>query len=246
VSRPHAGLVVALARECRSLRCTPPVGAVTALGPRAMIFVAGMGTGNAARGAAELVAAGATGLLSWGCAGGLARDAASGDLCLPTAVVSTRGDLLAVDPAWRARVLEAIDSNLVVHAGTIVTRERPAASPDAKGALAAAHPDAVAVDMESAAVAAVAQAHALPFLALRAIVDTVDFGLPSSALAASDAGGADALVAVTGALARRPGEIADLLRLARSFRAAMRTLARVASLTGEDFLLPARPPRAAP
>jgi hopanoid-associated phosphorylase len=233
-------VVVALARECGSLGCTPPPGVVTALRDRAIVVVAGVGGANAARGATELVAAGARGLVSWGCAGGLAPRAVAGDLCVPEAIVSAQGERLAVDAAWRARLLDALDPHLVAHGGSVLSRDRIAASTHDKRALARACPDAVAVDMESGAVAAVAHAHALPFLAVRAVVDPLELALPASALAAGDATGSRALVAIGNALARRPDEIGDVLRLARAFRAAMRTLARVASLTDGDFLLSAR------
>jgi hopanoid-associated phosphorylase len=239
-------VVVALARECRSLGCAPSPGVVTTLRDRAIVVVAGIGGANAARGAAELVAAGASGLMSWGCAGALAPQAVAGDLCIPTAVVSAQGERLAVDVAWRARLLDALGPHLAARGGTLLSRERVAASPQDKQALAAAHPDAVGVDMESGAVAAVARAHALPFLAVRAVVDPLELALPSSALAAGDATGGRALMAVGRALGRRPDEIGDLLRLARAFRAAMRTLARVASLTDDDFLLTARASRLPP
>jgi adenosylhomocysteine nucleosidase len=85
---------------------------------------------------------------------------------------------------------------------------------------------AVAVDMESLAVAQVAAAHRLPFMAVRVIVDTAADRLPQAVMAASH-GGQVRIWRLIGGLARAPVELAPLLRLARRYRIARRSLAAV-------------------
>jgi len=90
---------------------------------------------------------------------------------------------------------------------------------------------AVAVDMESYAIAELACAHRLPFLAVRVIVDRATDELPRAVAASADAAGPLRIWRLMSALARTPSELAPLLRLARRYRAASRSLAAVARVS---------------
>src|SRR5512143_3977009 len=69
----HLGIIVAVMAEARTLTKEPiPGGEVTALPGGAMLIVSGMGPTRAARTSRALLEKGATALLSWGSAGGLA------------------------------------------------------------------------------------------------------------------------------------------------------------------------------
>jgi hypothetical protein len=83
--------------------------------------------------------------------------------------------------------------------------------------------------MESSAVAQVAEAHGVPFIAVRVIVDTARDGIPQTVAGASRAGKLRTGRLILGLL-RSPLEIAALLRLARRYRLALRSLRAVASL----------------
>jgi adenosylhomocysteine nucleosidase len=92
---------------------------------------------------------------------------------------------------------------------------------------------AAAVDMESFSVARVANEHRLPFVAARVIVDGAEDCLPAAVTAAADGMGHLHLWRLMGALARTPADLGAVLRLARRYRAASRSLAvmgRVGSL----------------
>ena len=83
--------------------------------------------------------------------------------------------------------------------------------------------------MESSAVAEIAAAAHMPFLAVRAIVDTASDALPQAALVATTAGtGALRIGALLAAHARAPGDLAALIRLAGRYRRARRALTAVA------------------
>jgi hypothetical protein len=88
---------------------------------------------------------------------------------------------------------------------------------------------AAAVDMESSAVAQVADAHGVPFIAVRVIVDTAADSIPPAVARASQAGKVRFGRLILG-LVRSPLQIAALLHLVRRYRAAMRSLEAVASL----------------
>jgi len=188
------------------------------------VFV-GVGTAAGAdAAAARAVAAGATALLSFGVAGGLDPALRPGDLVVPSEVIS-RGTVFNADAALSGRIGGAAAHRLL-GADAIVADV-------ATKRLLWQQTGAVAVDLESGAVARVAAAHGLPFAVLRAICDPAERDLPPAAGAALDARGAIGLARVAGSVLARPGQIPALLRLAADAAAARRTLARrVATIRG--------------
>ncbi|HEY0205470.1 MAG TPA: nucleoside phosphorylase, partial [Acetobacteraceae bacterium] len=86
------------------------------------------------------------------------------------------------------------------------------ATTDAKAALHA-RTGAVAVDLESAAVARIAARHGVPFAVLRAVCDPAGRGLPRAALAALDSQGHIGPWRVAAAILARPGDIPGLIAL---------------------------------
>lgn len=85
-----------------------------------------------------------------------------------------------------------------------------------------------AADMESHAVAAVAQQEGVPFAALRVVLDPSNRTLPSSALDSLRPDGTSSPGAALAAVATRPWEIVSLLTLAVETGVALRALRRVA------------------
>ena len=74
--------------------------------------------------------------------------------------------------------------------------------------------------MESAVVAAMARENNISVLALRVIVDGAAMTIPASLMAQTDSFGRISLTALAAALLKQPGDIPDLIRLAKGFRAA--------------------------
>jgi hopanoid-associated phosphorylase len=209
-----------------------------------LLAVNGMGCAAAAAGASALVGAGAGALLSFGLAGGLDPGLKPGAILLPAQILSPDGAPIATAGSWRARLEQAFASQglvALVARGPLLTSQRAVASVAAKSALFRAS-GAVAVDMESYAIAQVAVANGLPFLAVRAIVDGADDSLPQAVAVAADAAGRLRLWRLIGALVRAPAELASLLRLARRYRAASHSLSAAArALPLAPPLLRARP-----
>lgn len=223
-----AGIVAALAVESRPLGSALPRGApVASLADGTLLTVSGIGQTAAAEGATRLVAAGARALVSWGLAGGLDPALAAGTLVLPREVISAEGARFSVDRDWRERLSAALSAAQPISAGALLSCREPIAS-RAEKAAAFRTTTAVAVDMESVAVAGVAASHKLPFIAVRAIVDTARDTLPRSLLAAAGASGVRRLERVWLSLLRSPADVAALIRLFARFHAARRSLAAVA------------------
>ncbi len=162
----------------------------------------------------------ATAVLSFGIAGGLAPDVATGELLVASALWEG-GEIRPVDAAWAARLQACCGarSGVIAASGTLLANAADkAALHRAAGALA--------VDMESGAAWRFAQARGLPFAALRAVADGPADVLPEAAAVGLNPDGSPAPLRVLAALLRRPGDLPALLRLARASAAAHAALRR--------------------
>jgi hopanoid-associated phosphorylase len=185
--------------------------------------------------AARLIAEGAVGLVSFGLAGGLAPQLRPGDLLLPETVRSTGRAAWSVDAIWRERLHARLAAGgLEPIAGALVGSERIVATASDKGALFEAT-GALAVDMESHEVAAVATAAGLPFLVIRALADPHDQIVPQVAWEALRPDGRVRLRATLGGLIRQPDQLMALLRLGRHSARGLASLRRAAALSGAGF-----------
>jgi adenosylhomocysteine nucleosidase len=229
------GIVAAFAAESRHLgpamprsggRSKGPGEALATLADGTLLVVSGMGGAAASRGARQLVDAGAKALLSWGMAGGLDPALPAGALFLPGEVISADGAIYQTAREWREALAARVAPCDPVTGGRLLTSRQAIASAAAK-AIAFRETGASAVDMESAAIAEVARAQGLPFLAVRAIVDTAEDPLPKPAITAAGESTVR-LSRLLAALARAPQDLPALIRLMRRYRAASRSLAAVA------------------
>jgi adenosylhomocysteine nucleosidase len=214
-------------------------GAVTGLAAEAEIarqagMVAAAGAGSpegTERAIRRLVEQGVPGLVSFGIAGGLAANLASGTLIAPAAVRAADGTAHWVDVEWHARltrVAHAAGIPLVV--GGILGAETIAATADEKARLREAT-HAIAVDLESHRVAIAAERARIPFLVFRVIADPADHDLPPAALLPLTSTGRPS-VRVLASIIMRPRQIPALLALARETRAALDALRRGATALG--------------
>jgi adenosylhomocysteine nucleosidase len=196
----------------------------------------GPGAERATAAARSAVAAGAGGLVSWGLAGGLVARLKAGDVVLPERIVTTLGGHYLVDASWRSRIAATLAA-FAPCADPLVSAARVVATPAGKRDLARSS-GAVAVDLESAAIAAVAREAGLPFVAVRVIADTHADTLPADVEKWIDAAGERRLLPLLG-VALLPAQWGNLLALARRYRAARRTLVQIARyLAASDFGMP--------
>ena len=228
------GVVAALPAEARCF--APRPGETAHLDPDVWLQISGPGPERAARAANALLEVGCTALVSWGVAAGIASELAAGCLVLPECIV-TGGERLPTDAPWRTALLGRVHDALPCSTGALVHSDGVVASPRDKEELFR-RSGAVAVDMESGAVARAAWRAGVPFLAVRVVADPADLALPQAALCALDADGRTRPMRILGALVRRPREIPALLRLARHFRAARATLRTVTRVAGRRLAAP--------
>jgi adenosylhomocysteine nucleosidase len=130
-------------------------------------------------------------VLFTGVAGGLAADVKVGDVVVADALLQhdldasplfTRWEVpltglsrFAADPAWSdALARAAAECGHAVHRGLVVSGDRFVATAAESSVLRSALPDALAVEMEGAAVAQVCHDFARPFAVMRTISDRAD------------------------------------------------------------------------
>lgn len=226
----RVGVVAALAREARAL--APPGPPDDARDPRvvplednALLTESGMGWDAAEAAARRLAEAGATALVSFGTAGALDPALAHLAVVVPEAVVTWEGTVFGTHRPWRESLLAACPRDVPVAAGRLLSC-REAVGSRLDKAIAWRESGCAAVDMESAAIARYAADAAIPFLAVRVIVDSAADELPQAVLAASRAGEVS-VPALLAALACAPWTIAAVARLARRFRHACAVLDRI-------------------
>lgn len=233
--RDPIGFVIALPLECRSLtRQKVRRLATVELHGRCLIRISGSGGSNAEAAADELVARGARQLVSWGCAGALADHLAPGDVILPASVRTSDGSQVSFCGKWRRRLAQSVAEDIRIDEGSIAESADIVDTVAGKSRLRDAT-GAVAVDMESAAVLRVAKGHNVPCIAVRAIADNASTPVPRSVLRSVDPHGEVRLARLIIELARDPSELVGLTHLNRCFRAALRSLSRVAELAGPSL-----------
>lgn len=228
------GFIVALPAEAPSLtRQRVDFDSLLPLPEGHWLAISGAGPDAAHEAATRLLAQGTTALVSWGCAAALAPDLKPGALVIPNRILGAKGDTLPVSPEWRGRLVQALTPTIPVIDGALQESRRIVATPAEKHALhLGTH--AVAVDMESAAIARVAQRAQRPFLAVRVIADSAQMPLPAAVAQSLNPRGDVRMGDLLRHLVRHPGQIPELIRLGQAFGAALKTLRRVRALSGAD------------
>jgi hopanoid-associated phosphorylase len=182
------------------------------------------------------------GIISFGCAGGLDPELASGDCVVATSVLTPDG-VIATDPDWSRALLDRLPG---ARPGLLAGTDAPLATAAAKAALWR-ESGAVAVDMETHAAALAARRLGLRFAACRVVLDPARRNVPAAALAGLDAGG---VWPVLRGLAGAPGQIVPLCVLAGEAWVARRSLLRVRARLGPAlarYLVPSSlPPSSLP
>ncbi len=233
----HLGIVVALRDEASSLtESKPTLRTPISLTDNVTLMVSGMGAAHAVHAARDLLDRGVTALMSYGTAAGLAPALRSGDVILADYLLDAQGTRHEIAGAWSQILEEKLTGVRNLRRGGICQSDTVIATPADKAGLYR-RTGCLALDMESAALAALAGQTGVPFISLRAVVDTADMSLPASLLTALDEDGNVSLTKLLPALLPRPADWLALVKLARAFAAASHNLSRCRQLAGVHFLL---------
>jgi adenosylhomocysteine nucleosidase len=209
---PRLGIVVGLRAEARL---------VAAIADPARIAISGATSAGAKRAAAQLIARGATHLLSFGFAAGLDETLRPGTLLIPAEIVAY-ASRYQTDPALSALFGPGVTGPLL-HSDVLVADRAD------KQALRVAS-GCAALDMESGAVAIAASQAGLPFAVVRTVCDSAGDTLPHAARVSLRDGGSIDGPRIAASILCRPAQLPALMRLSRDVRAAQAGLR--ASLSG--------------
>jgi len=221
---PDLGIICGMVTEARAL-------GRWADDSRISVGISGARPDRAEAEARQLAKSGCKMLMSWGVAGGLYPGLRSGELVLPSEIIAEDGAHWAMSQNLKATATAAVPPALrgvgQGGAGKLLGADRIVLDATEKAALYR-QTGADAVDMESHRVARVAAEAGLRVLAMRAIGDPADRGLPALSANAISEDGRPRIGPVILGLLRRPSDIASLLRLKRDTDVALRTLAEIA------------------
>ncbi|GAB6141946.1 purine phosphorylase [Methylosoma difficile] len=192
-----------------------------------LVAYSGTGPANARQAAELLIHKGATQLISWGCAAALSPQLKPGDLALVDTLIDVDNYELSVDKDWHRHAKRLLAKHVTLYCGCLAESTGIVSSKAEKEQLRS-FTDAIALDMESVAIAKVAEQHHLPFLAIRSIVDPVSMNLPRAISFAANAEGDIVLARLLLFLALHPLELPQLIKLGLHFSAAKKTLTLIA------------------
>ncbi len=225
------GIVVALPEELNTLTSNRlEKGQVGHLAVKIRVVCSGAGPENARTASELLITQGVNQLISWGCAAALDASFRPGDLVLANSCVDAGHVMFDLNNEdWLVHAKSCLAEYLTVrtYTGKLAESKSIVASSHDKAQLAQAT-GAIALDMESVAIARVAQSHGLSFLSIRAIADPLTMDLPKAVSHALNDQGDVVLGKLLTYLLRHPAELPGLVRLGLYFHAAKKTLKQIA------------------
>jgi len=217
------GVLVPLPQEMRSLtKEKVPLGSCKSLSPNIIVCQTGVGSTKTKKAAQQLLSLGVEFLISWGSAAGLSPNLSGGDLILPHLVKSPAGTF-AADNSFYKRLLSEIPKDLPIHHGSIYHTEELLDSIESKTNIFSTT-RCLAADMESAALAALASEKNIPFAVVRAISDPANLKLPKALLQTPPIGSRFDTWKFLKKAILFPTEWFLILKLARNFQKARKTL----------------------
>jgi len=207
---------------------------------RLMVARSGMGPENAETASRWLIEEGVGALGVSGVSGGLTPELGPGDLILADAVIQAAGDRFR--QVWKEgagfaeTAYEALtEGSVPVYRGPIISVRKPVLSSSHKASLFI-ESKALAVDMESAAVASVARTAGRPFFALRAVCDAAGRSISEDLFRCIDQKGDPRLFRLLRMVLRHPAMIFELLRMKRDFGTALANLRGAWNVTMREIL----------
>ena len=225
------GIIVALPDEINSLTSKKiSKGDCVFIKETTLVACSGAGPKNATKASQLLINKGAKRLISWGCAAALKTNLHPGDLVIPQTLITEEQrqfSNLHLNTPWLENTLAHL-SPLNPYTGSLAESSSIVAE-SAEKKLIHKQTRAIALDMESIAVAKTAIQHKLPVLVIRCIADPVSMSLPKAVSFALNDQGDVVLIKLLWFLFTHPKELPGLIKLALHFNAAKNKLKLVAN-----------------
>ncbi|MFV2058319.1 MAG: hypothetical protein ACC707_17775 [Thiohalomonadales bacterium] len=231
------GIIVALPAEASALsRHIPALARTVEISNNVNLIVSGIGIAPAERAANLLMDQGSNALLSFGTAVGISPICKAGDIIIAKTCLDSCNHSWPAHPHWHQTLYNLLSQHKSINVltETLCESERLLNNRLEKEKIFAST-GAIAVDMESAAIARMAHTHHLPFLSLRAIVDSLDRHIPAVVTNAMDKQGNVNTGKLLLGLFRQPTALMPLIQLAGSFYLAKKALVNCRKIAGLDF-----------
>jgi adenosylhomocysteine nucleosidase len=200
------------------------------------LCLSGMGYDSARRSSQQLIELGIDALISWGLAGSIDVSLKSGDLLLASNVI-TNDQSWSTHADWANKLqMECQHSSFsTLRAGIASVSDICNSISDKKNL--SLKSGAIAVDMESSAIAELATTNNIDFLVVRAIADDADTNIPEAVLKHTDLLGKPNLIPFFLSCLKNPAQIKDLIKLAKCYKQALKTLKHIVpNLKKQHFL----------
>lgn len=217
------GIIIALPDEISSLTSKKiNKGECITINGNILLALSGAGPENAIKASELLLEKGANRLISWGCAAALHPDLKPGDLVLADNLLSADKQQLSIDSPWLKHVTEQLSALNPITGRLAESHTIVADSIDKK--TIHQQSGAIALDMESIAVAKTALLNNCPTLVIRCIADPVSMSLPKAVSYALNNEGDVVLPKLLWFLLIHPSELPGLIKLGSHFNAAKNKL----------------------
>ncbi len=221
------GIIIALADEVSSLtNKTINKGDCVFINDNTLVTCSGAGPKNAYRASQLLIEKGADRLISWGCAAALSDTLMPGDLVLPLHLQAENQQQFSIESPWLNHIIKEL-APIKINTGLLAESSAIVAQSSDKQAINT-QSNAIALDMESIAIAQVAKQHKLAIVVIRCIADPVSMNLPKAVSYALNAQGDVILTKLLWFLLTHPSELPGLIKLGLHFNAAKNKLKIVA------------------
>jgi len=222
------GILVALPEELRTLtKSNIKQGECITVAKDTLVTLSGSGAENARIATKRLIDNGANQLISWGCAGALAPHLKAGDLVIPSTILTKNNTSLATQETWSKQVTNTLEQSIKCYngkffeSGSVISLAQDKAEQYQQTS-------ALAVDMESGALAHVAQQADIPFIVIRSIADPANLDLPKAIAYAMTDKGVISIPKLLLYLCTHLTELPGLIKLGLHFNTASKTLKTVA------------------
>lgn len=226
------GICCALSSELKTLTNRKiQLGEIISMDGDTLIALSGMGSEPARVTAMRLIEQGASSLLCWGSAAALDEHLSPGTLIVPNKVVTRDGKLISACQDWHRRLSNRLNKRFEIQTGHLVETSVVLTSIHQKRSLATKR-KAIAADMETAAVAETCSSHNIPWLAIRAISDSVKTRIPEGLEHAVDLAGRLPLNYLLTGIILHPKDWAAIIRLALGMHSALASLKAIFAVTG--------------
>jgi adenosylhomocysteine nucleosidase len=191
------------------------------------LCLSGIGYDAASQAAEKLLDLNVTALISWGVAGALNTRLESGDLVIANSIISDdKSNQTTAN--WQKELLAFFTGKTqkALNADIYSSKQVCATIEDKK--MLYEKTKAIAVDMESAAITETAMNNNLDFVVIRSIADKADMAIPEAVLNYTDNLGNPEILKFVGSCLSKPGQIKELLTLAKCYKKALKTLNDIA------------------